>query len=389
MAATGAATDADKTTPRMPQNARVNQTDVSDENSKRNRRHGEWKEAWRDAVRDCPLPLGLVELPSTRFIELSPRTVELLGATRDEAIGLDYLEIVEEREQAQEALRLLNEGAVDSFQARRCLRRIDGSGVDVFISARAIRSGAGADLALFAVVDVLEGEPRAAAMSEHVSQLADRLSSLEPAAMHPAIGTLDHQWRVAQLSTDVEELLGQGPAELVGSSIIDLTHPGDAADLLLALAQATCHVKAGVRVRMRHRHRVWHPVTVVVTALDPDASAPFAFVLAADGETDPSAERKRVTELEHHLQRIAVEVQAADVLKVLGPSADATRVPALSTLSGRQWEVISRLARGERVSMIASEMYLSQSTVRNHLSAIFRKVGVHSQRELLALLQRR
>jgi DNA-binding NarL/FixJ family response regulator len=76
------------------------------------------------------------------------------------------------------------------------------------------------------------------------------------------------------------------------------------------------------------------------------------------------------------------------VLRVLGPTADAFRVPALSELSRRQWDVVSRLARGERVSTIATELYLSQSTVRNHLSAIFRKVGVHSQRELLALLRR-
>jgi DNA-binding NarL/FixJ family response regulator len=122
--------------------------------------------------------------------------------------------------------------------------------------------------------------------------------------------------------------------------------------------------------------------------LNGDATAPFAFVLAADDAREVSAERKRATELEHHLQRIAVEVQAAGVLRVLGPNADAMRVPALSDLSARQWEVISRLARGERVSTIAADMYLSQSTVRNHLSAIFRKVGVHSQRELLALLRR-
>jgi DNA-binding NarL/FixJ family response regulator len=138
---------------------------------------------------------------------------------------------------------------------------------------------------------------------------------------------------------------------------------------------------------MRHRHGTWQAVTAVLTAVDGDSASPFAFVLAADDEPEASAERKRVTELEHHMQRIAVEVQAAGVLRVLGPTADAIRVPALSELSARQWEVISRLARGERVSTIASEMYLSQSTVRNHLSAIFRKVGVHSQRDLLALLR--
>jgi DNA-binding NarL/FixJ family response regulator len=41
--------------------------------------------------------------------------------------------------------------------------------------------------------------------------------------------------------------------------------------------------------------------------------------------------------------------------------------------------------RGERVSTIAADLYLSASTIRNHLSAIFAKAGVHSQTELLAL----
>jgi hypothetical protein len=36
--------------------------------------------------------------------------------------------------------------------------------------------------------------------------------------------------------------------------------------------------------------------------------------------------------------------------------------------------------------MIASQLYVSQSTVRNHLATIFHKFGVHSQAELLELL---
>lgn len=42
---------------------------------------------------------------------------------------------------------------------------------------------------------------------------------------------------------------------------------------------------------------------------------------------------------------------------------------------------------GERVQTIASEMHLSGSTVRNHLAVIYRKVDVHSQDELLAVLR--
>jgi DNA-binding NarL/FixJ family response regulator len=42
---------------------------------------------------------------------------------------------------------------------------------------------------------------------------------------------------------------------------------------------------------------------------------------------------------------------------------------------------------GERVPSIAAELYVTQSTVRNHLSSVFSKLGVHSQAELLRQLR--
>ena len=45
-----------------------------------------------------------------------------------------------------------------------------------------------------------------------------------------------------------------------------------------------------------------------------------------------------------------------------------------------------RLVHGERVSDIAAALFLSPSTVRNHLTAIYKKFGVHSQAGLLAKL---
>ena len=37
--------------------------------------------------------------------------------------------------------------------------------------------------------------------------------------------------------------------------------------------------------------------------------------------------------------------------------------------------------------MIAQELFLSQSTVRNHLTSVYRKLGVRSQQELLSVLR--
>jgi PAS domain S-box-containing protein len=57
-------------------------------------------------------------------------------------------------------------------------------------------------------------------------------------------------------------------------------------------------------------------------------------------------------------------------------------------LTQREFDIVYRLIRGDRVPAIASSLFVSQSTVRNQLAAVFRKVGVHSQQELIAHLRR-
>jgi DNA-binding CsgD family transcriptional regulator len=61
----------------------------------------------------------------------------------------------------------------------------------------------------------------------------------------------------------------------------------------------------------------------------------------------------------------------------------------LSRLTAKEWEILVRLMDGHRVPSIAADLFISQSTVRHHLSSIFAKVGVHSQDELIRLLRSR
>ena len=96
----------------------------------------------------------------------------------------------------------------------------------------------------------------------------------------------------------------------------------------------------------------------------------------------------RVAGLERHLDRIGQEVGAAGLMTIVSALPSTSAVPGLAELSARQLEVVTRLLRGQRVLTIARGMFLSPSTVRNHLSTIYRKVGVSSQAELLDLLQR-
>jgi DNA-binding CsgD family transcriptional regulator len=60
---------------------------------------------------------------------------------------------------------------------------------------------------------------------------------------------------------------------------------------------------------------------------------------------------------------------------------------AIDTLTKREKDVLQLLMDGRRVSSIARTLYLSPQTVRNHLKAIFRKLGAHSQAELLDSLR--
>lgn len=107
--------------------------------------------------------------------------------------------------------------------------------------------------------------------------------------------------------------------------------------------------------------------------------------LARIGSTECGVPRsKRVAALEDAL------ANARRLLgEALGSANDVLpQVPELALLSAREREIALLLARNRRVPTIARELYLSQSTVRNHLSRIYRKFGVSSQVQLIERLAR-
>ncbi len=97
-------------------------------------------------------------------------------------------------------------------------------------------------------------------------------------------------------------------------------------------------------------------------------------------EEPGATESERVARLEDQLARIRQVVQGKD-------GNGATRSVDLSELTMRQKEIVERPLEGHRVDAIARDLNVSPSAVRNHLSAIFEKLGVASQSELIEFLR--
>ena len=55
-------------------------------------------------------------------------------------------------------------------------------------------------------------------------------------------------------------------------------------------------------------------------------------------------------------------------------------------LSQRESEILLMLAEGKRAAQIEQECYISIHTVRNHIHNIYKKLGVHTFKELSALI---
>jgi DNA-binding CsgD family transcriptional regulator len=203
-----------------------------------------------------------------------------------------------------------------------------------------------------------------------------------------AFGAIDHDWRFSEMSADAAELFDWDRHNSPGTPLQDMVHPDDVSLLLLTLGRSGAQRRtAATRVRVRATGGGWTPARLVVSPLcdhNPSRFAVALWFLPSGEEAEPSGDR--ASRLEGHLWRIAVEIQAAGISDLPRSGQDWWADPALRGLSHRQSEILRRLTRGQRVPAIASELFVSESTVRNHLSAIYRKVGVHSQSELLARL---
>jgi DNA-binding CsgD family transcriptional regulator len=325
----------------------------------------------RGLVRESPVPLYLVRLSDTAIVEVSDAVVRFIGRSREDLLQLRILDEVKDVEDARRSFGLLASGAIDSFTRKGHFRRSDGTYQPV--EAR--------------YTTCFETGDRIAAIGQIMqSPMPDPVGEPEEDADEciSFLGTVDASWRIDRISSGVEELLG--PVDPLGQSALMFVHPEDVAALLLLSAHAVGQsMGATGRIRLRNGHDGWTTCRISIHELLGGPPGTFAFAVAGTTEPEPSA-GPRAQELEDHLRRIAREIAASGVAALSTSVPTSHEMPEISSLTTREYEIVVRLARGERVGTIARALFLSESTVRNHLTAVYRKFGVGSQHELLERL---
>src|SRR5579864_7986174 len=314
------------------------------------------------ALRQSRYPLIVFDLDDLIILEANEAACELLGRTPNSLDGVPVFEILSPLDQPEvEAARaILASGAIEGYKALRHFRKADGTEFEANVWVRLAPTDAGR----FGLAIIERG---AAAVPWPLFDASITIAGI----------VTDHDWTIELVSSDIERILGRSPQDFKGSSLLGLFQATDVQNFLSAVARvAADESKATLRMHVRDGDANWRDVWCMVVAMCRHSPPRLGLAIAAISEF--------ALELTSELHR-QLAVLGGDVLD--GMDQLRSHMPS-GNFSTRQWEILTRLVDGKRVAEIAADLYLSPSTVRNHLAAIYRKFGVHSQTELLAKLLR-
>lgn len=327
-----------------------------------------------------PLPMAILDLSTSahpleaRVVAINDAMDGLVVGPGDSALGrrVGDFTLPHRRAMATEHLGRLASLQLDGYELSARVRRTNGTVLEAPLWVRRLHSDNGHTLAAVTVA------PSDLAMSELAPV------TVASCTINAGVIVTDGSWIIEQSSDGVAAILEVGQSSLIGHSVLRLIHEQDTPPFLLAVAQ-TIASRQTVIVRLRLKgDSSWHDATCLITAFSEDDPLSLGIVI-----TSPDARLEQTpSDLQARLMRMVEERTAGrTALPTASTSSADNRLRKLAELSPRQREIVARLLAGERAPQIAKAMFLSPSTVRNHLTAVFRKFGVHSQVELIALLR--
>ncbi len=325
---------------------------------------GELARIAADVLGAMPFPALVLEVPTERIVAASPGAAHLLVAGGGAVVGHLLNEYTADR--PAPGVELFAGGRLNGFETFRKLRRSGGADLKVRMWIRAFDGQPPSQFVLVIIV---------ADQAPHVGPSPDDWQHA-PAV----VGTADASLLIERISNDAEELFKLPVADLLGRSLLTLVAEDDVPSCLSALGEASAS-QTGITLHLDVSTGADSVLRCEVLILPLRPSPSCAFVLLPIPEGTAGAPQS--SDLSAILSRLSRGAEVAQLARgVLGGITERD-MPGLSTLTTRELEIVTRLLDGDRAPAIARKLFLSQSTVRNHLAAVFAKLGVGSQQELL------
>jgi DNA-binding CsgD family transcriptional regulator len=322
-----------------------------------------------EAFASSDLPALVLSLPSERIVAANPAAAGLLDPNGSSVIGCLFQAFTSDR--ATPGAGRLAGCLLDGGESLRVLRRHHRAGVSIRMWVRHIEGQSASRLVLVLLVPTLRN-----------------IDQLDEEASPSVLGIAGPDLAIDAISRDAEGMFGASVDDLLGRPLLELLTEADRDDCRTAWQEATAR-RTGVAlaVEVRSLDASGDPAAleceILIMPLEPEPTCAFVLVPAL-GVRAPGPNRLRTSaDLAPLLMRLARGAEMAHLAKSAFSGMSELELPGIDLLTGREREIVGRLVDGDRVPAIADHLYLAQSTIRNHLTSVFGKLGLKSQQELL------
>lgn len=131
---------------------------------------------------------------------------------------------------------------------------------------------------------------------------------------------------------------------------------------------------------------------IMVTVFDDEENIFKAIQAGADGYLLKDESAKKMHEGIHEIMNGGAPMSASIALKALrllrNPIEQTTEEKKEYSLTNREVEILEQLSKGLNYGEIATNLFISQGTVRKHVENTYRKLQVHNKMEAVTLAKK-